>query len=168
VLVFACCTLNFAAAPQTRNDDVHGAFAGRALELDGVTAAFACEIAGIDFWIWVHCVQTSTSILLGCKSCRKAYGVRVSHELQKWPLGRPRLHVVNGEVNRAVRQRRQPWNLWLAAAAIALHFTLRPLLDSWLNASSDKLFFAALVILALPLLLAAYAFYRSIRGKRHS
>ena len=102
-----------------------------------------------------------------CKSCCEAYGVGVSRELQKWPPGRPRLHVVNGEMNRAVRQRRQPLNLWVVAAAIALHFALRPLFDNWLNASSNRKFFAAFVILALPLLFAAYAFYRSIGTKRH-
>ena len=92
----------------------------------------------------------------------------MSRELQKWPPGRTRLHVVNAESNRAVRRHRPLWNLWVVAGAIALHFALRPLLDGWLNASSNKLFFAALFILALPLLFAAYAFYRSLRGKRHS
>jgi len=96
------------------------------------------------------------------------YGGGVSRELHKWPLGRPRLQVVNGAMNRALRRRRQPWNLWVVAAAIAVHFALRPLLDNWLNASSNKKFSAALVILAMPLLFAAYAFYRSMGGKRTS
>ena len=52
-------------------------------------------------------------------------------------------------------------------AAIGVHFALRPLLDGWLNASSDKKLIAALAILAMPLIFAAWAFYRSISGRPH-
>jgi hypothetical protein len=55
----------------------------------------------------------------------------------------------------------------VGVAAIGVHFALRPLLDGWLNASSDKTFIAALAILALPLIFAAWAFYRSIGRRPH-
>ncbi len=104
-----------------------------------------------------------------CITLRQAYGVRhVSPVDHKWPLGRTHLHAVNGNVNLASRKHGPSWSPWLALAAIALHFILRPLLDPWLNASSDGKFFAALAILALPLLFAAYAFYRSFGSRRNS
>jgi hypothetical protein len=54
------------------------------------------------------------------------------------------------------------WHLWPAFAAVALHFVLRQMLDPWLNASSDTKFWGAVVLLAIPLVFAFFAFVRAI------
>ncbi len=54
---------------------------------------------------------------------------------------------------------------WVAVLLVALHVALRPLLDPWLNAPRDLKVFIAAALLALPLLLAAFALYRAIRPR---
>jgi hypothetical protein len=48
---------------------------------------------------------------------------------------------------------------------VAVHVALRPLLDPWLNAPRDLEVFAAVALLGLPLVLAAFALYRAIRPR---
>jgi hypothetical protein len=55
------------------------------------------------------------------------------------------------------------WTLWPALAGVAVHFVLREVLNPWLNASSDARFWAAVVILTLPILFAIFALIRSIK-----
>ena len=81
----------------------------------------------------------------------------------KWPLGRSNLRVIYGSQSAAPRRR--GWSPWVAVAAFGAHFGLRLLLDTWLNAGSDVKVIAALVILIVPLLIAAFALYRSIVPK---
>jgi hypothetical protein len=52
------------------------------------------------------------------------------------------------------------WNPWVAVMGVVLHFVLRQLLDSWLNAPSDTKFTVAVFILMAPLLFSAYALFR--------
>jgi hypothetical protein len=58
------------------------------------------------------------------------------------------------------------WHLWPAFAAIGVHFALRQMLDPWLNASSDIKFWGAVVLLAIPLVFAFFAFFRAIFPSR--
>jgi hypothetical protein len=57
---------------------------------------------------------------------------------------------------------RGAWSPWTPVAGVALFCLLRFLLDPWLNAQNDRKLIAALVILALPLLFAGFALYRTI------
>ena len=74
VLAFTSGALHFATAPQARDDEVHSRLASRALELDGVAAAFSRGIARVGFLVRFHVCQTSTSIPLtrGTSNDRKA------------------------------------------------------------------------------------------------
>jgi hypothetical protein len=60
------------------------------------------------------------------------------------------------------RRYRGAWSPWIPVVAVALFCLLRFLLDPWLNDASDQKLIAALVILALPLLFAGFALYRTI------
>jgi len=102
-----------------------------------------------------------------CNFWDQGYGAGVSLEHERRPRGHITLRLVNGQSSSARRARRTPWSPWVCVAGIAVHFALRPLLDNWLNALSDRKLFAALAILAAPLFFAAYAFYRSIDGRPH-
>jgi len=102
-----------------------------------------------------------------CNSRDQEYGAVVSLEHDRRPHGHITLRLVNGQSSSVRRARRAPWSPWVCVASIGVHFALRPLLDNWLNALSDRKLFAALAILAAPLLFAAYAFYRSIDGRPH-
>lgn len=86
----------------------------------------------------------------------------------KWPLGRPNLRVIDGQLKASLRQGRGLWSPWVSVAGVGVHFLLRLVLDSWLNAASDWKVSVAIVMLALPLLFAVFAVYRSIFPKpRH-
>ncbi len=93
--------------------------------------------------------------------------LRVSPEHGKWPPGRSNLHVIDCQKNSAQRGRRRKWNLWICVAFVGAHFPIRFALDPWLNAASDFKFASALVLSILPLLLAAFALYRSIVPQSH-
>jgi hypothetical protein len=85
----------------------------------------------------------------------------VSPDKGKWPLGRSNLRVIDGQKTSAQRSRRRSWSPWIFVAFVGAHFAIRFSLDTWLNAASDFKFVAALVLSIAPLLLAAYALYRS-------
>ncbi len=60
------------------------------------------------------------------------------------------------------RRFRGAWSPWIPIVAVVVFCLLRLLLDPWLNAPSDQKLVAALGILALPLLFAGFALYRTI------
>ncbi len=67
----------------------------------------------------------------------------------------------------ARRTRGRAVSTWVCVALVGAHFALRIPLDSWLNAPSDAKFVAAVVILIVPLLFAAFALYRAVIPKSH-
>jgi hypothetical protein len=75
------------------------------------------------------------------------------------------LHVVSGDPGPSRAPFRTVWSPWLAVLGVAVHFVLRFVLDSWLNAPSDAKFAGAVFILALPLVFSAFALVRAIRGR---
>jgi len=85
----------------------------------------------------------------------------------KWPHGRPGLRVIDGQRKTDSRKGRGLWSPWVSLASFAVHFLLRLVLDSWLNAASDWKVSVAIIILALPILFAVFAVYRSILPKLH-
>jgi hypothetical protein len=91
----------------------------------------------------------------------------VSPEQGKWPPGRSNLRVIHGQQDPDRRNRRRGWSPWICVAFVSAHFAIRFPLDSWLNAASDFRFAVALVLSILPLLLAAYALYRSVFPQLH-
>ena len=103
-----------------------------------------------------------------CNCQDRAYAGAVSRDREKWPQGRPRLFVVQGQSGPLRRVPKRTWSPLIPVAAVATHFALRWPLDSWLNASSDSKFISALVVVSAPLLFAGYAFYRWVWPKpRH-
>ena len=55
------------------------------------------------------------------------------------------------------RKFRGVWSLWPTVFGVLLHFVLRTVLDTWLNAPSDAKFWGAATILLAPLVFAGYA-----------
>ena len=112
-------------------------------------------------------IATEFEIARGAKSPPGRMVLRVSPEQGKWPPGRSNLRVIDGQKNSAQGSRRRRWSPWIGVAFVGAHFAIRFALDPWLNAASDFKFAAALVLSILPLLLAAFALYRSIVPQSH-
>jgi hypothetical protein len=56
--------------------------------------------------------------------------------------------------------------MWPVVAGLAAHIALRPILDPWLNSSSDGKVDLAIIILAAPLALSVVTLLRALRPKR--
>jgi len=56
--------------------------------------------------------------------------------------------------------------MWPVVGGLAAHIVLRPLLDPWLNATSDAKVAAAAAILAIPILFAVFMLVRALRSRQ--
>ncbi len=72
-----------------------------------------------------------------------------------------RLRRDNERLRRELLRRGAGHRYWPVAAGLLTHLALRPVLDPWLNASSDAKLAGAVVLLALPLVGAAVALVRA-------
>jgi hypothetical protein len=59
------------------------------------------------------------------------------------------------------------WSPWPGFCAVGVYFALREVLNRWLNAPSDKKFWGAVAILAVPLAFAVFALVRAIVPPKH-
>lgn len=55
--------------------------------------------------------------------------------------------------------------MWPVVLWLVVHLVLRPLLDPWLNASSDALVAGAVVILTIPVVFALVMLARALRRR---
>jgi hypothetical protein len=72
----------------------------------------------------------------------------------------------NARLRRELLRRRTHSPIWPVVGGLAAHIVLRPLLDPWLNASSDAKVAAAAAILAIPILFAVFMLVRALRKKQ--
>ena len=56
--------------------------------------------------------------------------------------------------------------MWPVIGGLAAHILLRPLLDPWLNASSDAKVATAAALLSIPILFAVFMLVRALRSKQ--
>ena len=56
--------------------------------------------------------------------------------------------------------------MWPVIGGLTAHILLRPLLDPWLNASSDAKVATAAALLSIPILFAVFMLARALRSKQ--
>jgi hypothetical protein len=71
----------------------------------------------------------------------------------------------NARLKEALLERRTHSPMWPVVALLLVHILLRPLMDPWLNASSDTKVYAAVVILAVPIVAAVVMLIRVFTRK---
>jgi hypothetical protein len=72
----------------------------------------------------------------------------------------------NARLRSELLRRRSNRPMWPVVAGLAAHIALRPILDPWLNSSSDGKVDLAIVILAAPLAASVVTLLRALRPKR--
>lgn len=72
----------------------------------------------------------------------------------------------NARLRRELLRRRTHSPMWPVVAGLAAHILLRPLLDPWLNASSDAKVATAATLLSIPILFAVFMLVRALRSKQ--
>lgn len=71
----------------------------------------------------------------------------------------------NARLKTELLRRRSNSPMWPVVAGLAAHIALRPMLDPWLNSSSDGKVDFAIVVLAAPLAVSAAMLVRALRSK---
>jgi hypothetical protein len=71
----------------------------------------------------------------------------------------------NARLKTELLRRRSNSPMWPVVAGLATHIALRPMLDPWLNSSSDGKVDLAILVLAAPLAASAVMLVRALRSK---
>lgn len=71
----------------------------------------------------------------------------------------------NARLKNELLRRRSNSPMWPVVAGLAAHIALRPVLDPWLNSSSDAKVDLAVVLLAAPLAVSAVMLVRALRRR---
>jgi hypothetical protein len=69
----------------------------------------------------------------------------------------------NQRLRRALERARGSRGLWPTVVGLGAHVVLRPLLDPWLNGTSDWKLWVAVAILGAPLVVAFVSLFRALR-----
>jgi hypothetical protein len=72
----------------------------------------------------------------------------------------------NARLRTELLRRRSNSPMWPVVAGLAAHIALRPIFDPWLNSSSDGKVDLAIVVLAAPIALSAWALVRALRSRQ--
>ncbi|HEX7670962.1 MAG TPA: hypothetical protein VF395_15310, partial [Polyangiaceae bacterium] len=78
---------------------------------------------------------------------------------------RDELLAENARLKTELLRRRSNRPMWPVVAGLAAHIALRPILDPWLNSSSDTKVDLAVFLLAVPLAASAVMLVRALRPK---
>jgi len=71
----------------------------------------------------------------------------------------------NERLRRELLRKRTDSPMWPVVLGLVVHLVLRPLLDPWLNASSDAKVAGAVVILTIPVVFALVMLARALRRR---
>jgi hypothetical protein len=71
----------------------------------------------------------------------------------------------NARLKERLLDRRSGSSMWPVIGGLAAHILLRPLMDPWLNASSDAKVYAAVAVLGVPVIFALVMLVRALTRK---